>query len=187
MRNSPVAGTEHGLRFVHLLSMRLIALFLVSLAVASLAVAASNRRIISAHGVRLVVPRGWRRVHAASPGPVIDPRNILVVGTAGVRPRASQCQIAAYHIPAAGAVVVIVGWKSVASAGGGAPKPGRAPLRKLIAVHRPSFECFAGRGAAADVLLGGKPYQVNVMVGDHASKQRIAEALAVARSFNLAR
>ena len=57
----------------------------------------------------------------------------------------------------------------------------------LFAVHRPSFECFSGRGAVADVLLGGKPYQVNVMVGDRASKSRVAEALAVARSFDLAR
>ena len=50
----------------------------------------------------------------------------------------------------------------------------------------PSFECFSGRGAAAQVVLGGKAYQVNVMVGDRASKQRVAEALTVTRSFNLA-
>jgi len=41
-------------------------------------------------------------------------------------------------------------------------------------------------GAAAQVVLGGKAYQVNVMVGDRASKQRVAEALTVTRSFNLA-
>jgi len=65
-------------------------------------------------------------------------------------------------------------------------KPGRAPLKKLVMVTRPSFECFSGRGAAAQVVLGGKAYQVNVMVGDRASKQRVAEALTVTRSFNLA-
>jgi hypothetical protein len=32
----------------------------------------------------------------------------------------------------------------------------------------------------------GKPYQVNVMVGDRASKSRVSEALAVAPSFDLA-
>jgi hypothetical protein len=84
-------------------------------------------------------------------------------------------------------VVVIVGWKSVLTAGGAPWEPGRAPLKNLLAVHRPSFECFSGRGASADVLLGARPYQVNVMVGDRASKPRVAEALAVARSFDLAR
>jgi hypothetical protein len=106
---------------------------------------------------------------------------------AGVRPRTSQCQIAAYRIPAAGAVVVVVGWRSIVTAGGAPWKPGRAPLKKLVSVHRPSFECFSGRGAVAAVLLRGKPYQVNVMVGDRASKPSVAEALAVARSFDLVR
>ncbi len=167
--------------------MRLIAVFLAGLIFASLAAASSGGRIISSHGVRFVVPRDWRRVEAASDGPVTDPRTLLVVGTAGVRPRTSQCQIAAYRIPAAGAVVVVVGWKSAAAAGGGGPKAGRAPLKKLVAVRRPSFECFSGRGAVAQVLLDGKSYQVNVMVGDRASKRRVAEALVVARSFDLAR
>jgi hypothetical protein len=165
-----------------------IAVVLAALVFASLAAACgSDRTTISARGVRFVVPRGWRQVRAASDGPVTDPRTLLVVGTPGVQAKASQCQIAAYGIPAGGAVVVVVGWTSVASAGGGAPKPGRALLEKLRAVHRPSFECFSGRGAAAEALLAGKPYQVNVMVGDHASKRRIEEALAVGRSFDLAR
>jgi hypothetical protein len=166
--------------------MRLTAVFLAGLIIASLAAACSNGRSISSHGVRFVVPRDWLRADAASDGPVTDPRTLLVVGTSGVRPRTSQCQIAAYRIPAAGAAVVVVGWKSIASAGG-APKPGRAPLEKLVAVRRPSFECFSGRGAAAQVLLDGKPYQVNVMVGNRASKRRVGEALKVARSFDLAR
>jgi len=118
---------------------------------------------------------------------VSDPRTLLVVGTAGVRPQASHCEIAAYRLPPSGAVVVVVGWESIASAGGSPWTRGRAPLKSLVAVHRPSFECFAGRGAASDVLLGGKPYQVNVMVGDRASKTRVEEALATARSFDLAR
>jgi hypothetical protein len=118
---------------------------------------------------------------------VSDPRTLLVVGTAGVRPQASHCEIAAYRLPPSGAVVVVVGWESIASAGGSPWTRGRAPLKSLVAVHRPSFDCFAGRGAASDVLLGGKPYQVKVMVGDRASKTRVEEALAIARSFDLAR
>jgi hypothetical protein len=89
-------------------------------------------------------------------------------------------------IPTRGAVVVIVGWKT-ATSGGGHLKPGRAPLDALRAVKRPILECFAGRGAAAQVVLRGRAYQVNVMVGGRATRQRIAEALAVVRSFELAR
>lgn len=164
----------------------LLAVFLAGLVLATVALAGSGPRSISAHGVRLLVPRAWQRVEAASDGPVSDPRTLLVAGTAGVHPRRSRCQIAAYHVPATGAVVVVVGWKSVAAAGGGAGKPGRAPLQRLRALQRASFECFPGRGAVAQLLLRGRLYQVNVIVGERASQQRVAEALAVARSFELA-
>jgi hypothetical protein len=182
LRYEGVQRTTQCPRFVHV-SMRLLWVSIVVLGLAPIALASSSGRIISANGVRLTVPSGWQRLEAAPSGPVTDPRTLLVVGTAAVRPRVSQCQIAAYRIPASGAVVVAVGWKSAGSAGG-APKPGRAPLKKLVSVHRPSFECFSGRGAVAQVLLGGRPYQVNVMVGRSASKRRITEALAVARSFD---
>jgi len=99
-----------------------------------------------------------------------------------VIPKPTQCQIAAYRVPAHGAVVVVVGWKTATSR----MKPGRGPLKKLTSVKRPSFECFAGRGAAASLALGGRAYQVNVMVGNSTSAHRIAEALAVGRSFRLA-
>jgi hypothetical protein len=157
---------------------------LIGLIVVGLGCGGGGGRVVSSHGVRLVVPNGWAKVRPANDAPVIDPRTLLVVGTAGVRPKPSQCEVAAYRIPTSGAVVVVVGWRSVATAGGGAPKPGRAPLKKLLAVTRPSAECFAGRGAAADVLFGGKPYQVSVLVGDRTTKKRVAEALAVARSFD---
>jgi hypothetical protein len=143
--------------------------------------------IIVAHGVRLAAPPGWDRVPSASAGPVTDPRTLLVVGTAGVRPKPSQCQIAAYRVPPAGAVVVVVGWKDIAVSGAQKQRPGRWPLKQLSAVRRPSFECFEGRGAAASLVLGGKAYQVNVMVGDRASPRRVASALAVGRSFDVAR
>jgi hypothetical protein len=167
--------------------VRLIPVLLFAIVFASLAVGCSSKQSISSHGVRLVVPRIWHQIEPASAGSVTDPQTLLVVGTAGVRPLATNCKLAAYRLPPAGAVVVVVGWKSVATAGGAPWEPGRAPLQNLLAVHRPSFECFSGRGAVADVLLAGKPYQVNVMVGDRASKPRVEEALAVARSFDLAR
>lgn len=143
-------------------------------------------RVISAHGVRLTAPKGWQLVRPASSGPVTDPRTLLAVGTPGVQAKPSRCEFAAYRIPPQAAAVVVVGWSSIAAAGGVANTPGRAPLKRLVAVSRPSFECFAGRGTAADVLLGGKPYQVNVLVGDRASGRRVKQALAVARSFDRA-
>ena len=92
-----------------------------------------------------------------------------------MRPKVSRCSIAAYRIPTDGAVVIVVGWTSAATAGGAAARPGRAPLKELVTVRRPSFECFAGRGAVADVLLGRTPYQVNVLVGDRASHRELVK------------
>lgn len=141
-------------------------------------------RVVSGNGVRLTVPSGWRVVRPASDAPVTDPRTLLVAGTAGVRPQASQCQIGGkYHIPADGAVVIVIGWLS-SSAGGGPVNPGMASLDHLTRVRKSMFECYAGRGAAAQVHLRGIDYQVNVMVGDRASSSRIADALRVARSLN---
>jgi hypothetical protein len=166
--------------------MRLLALFLALLLFASPLAACSRKRgrVVSSHGVRVTVPPGWRPVEPAGDGNVVDPRTVLVVGTAGVRPRSSRCQIAAYRVQPAGAVVVVVRWKTLTS-GGGDGGTGRAPLRKLRRVTRPSFECFEGRGAAIELGLRGHAYQVNVLVGDQASDRRIAEALRVARSLDL--
>src|SRR4051794_38293357 len=118
--------------------------------------AAGGGRVTSGHGVRVIAPKDWSRVRPASDAPVSDPRTLLVVGTAGVQARASGCQVASYRIPSSGAAVIVVGWSSVASAGGAPMTSGRGPLRELVAVTRPSFECFAGRGAVADVALGGR-------------------------------
>jgi hypothetical protein len=136
---------------------------------------------ISANGVQVRAPAGWHRVAPAGDGPVTDPRTLLVVGTSGVRPHLTQCQIAAYRIPARGAVVVIVGWRGA----NGDTEVGTKELARLTAVKRSVFECFQGRGAVATVVLRRREYQVNVMVGARASKRRIGEALAVARSFAL--
>jgi hypothetical protein len=138
---------------------------------------------ISANGVQVWAPTGWHRVASAGDGPVSDPRTVLVVGTPGVRARLTVCQIAAYRIPQDGAVVVVVRWNPAR----GISARGRTALAKLTSVRRPSFECFKGRGAAAQVELRGRVYQVNVMVGNRASKQRIGEALDIARSFDLKR
>jgi len=149
--------------------------------------AGASDRVVSVDGVRVSVPAGWQRAEAARPGAVTDPLTLLVVGTRGVRPKASRCQIAAYRVPARGAVVVVVGWKQLTLSGAQSQRPGRWPLGSLTAVHRPSFECFSGRGAVATLKLAGKAYQVNVMVGDRASKRLVRQALAVGRSFALAR
>lgn len=159
----------------------MLAVLGAGLAITTIATTAHGR-IIAANGVRVTVPSGWHRVRPAGDG--IDPRTVLVVGTAGARTRPSPCQIASYRVPPRGAVVVIVRWRTPTS-GGGKISPGRAPLRRLRTVRRPSFECFGGRGAAEQVTLGRHAYQVNVMVGDRAVGSRIAEALAVGRSFDV--
>jgi len=179
--NGPLAALP-SYRRTKMRSVSVVVLLAAFTAIAS----AASTKTIRAHGVALTVPSGWRRVTSAGDGPVTDPRTLVVVGTAGARPKPTQCQIAAYRVPTRGAVVVVLGWKT-ATSGGGHTKPGRWPLVRLTSVRRPSFECFAGRGAAASLALGGKAYQVNVLVGDVASARTIAEALTVARSFRLAR
>jgi hypothetical protein len=112
---------------------------------------------------------------------------VLVVGTSGVVPDPRvPCPIAAYRIPPAGAVVVVVRWRTRTS-GGGTMGSGRGPLAGLRSVRRPSFECFSGRGASVSLALGPHAYQVNVLVGDRAPPRAVAAALAVGRSFDLDR
>jgi hypothetical protein len=157
--------------------MRALALLMVVVA------GTSGARVVAANGVRVVAPENWHHVRSASDAPVVDPRTLLVVGTAGVVSRQSQCQVAAYRIPPAGAAVVILGWRD----GAHGIRPGRAPLRQLRKVTRPVLECFAGRGAATTVVLGGKAYGVYVMVRNRAGPRRVEAALRVARSFDLVR
>lgn len=144
-----------------------------------------NHRV-SAHGVSLALPPDFHVVKPASPGAISDPQTLIVVGTEGVHAIRSQCQIASYHVPSQGAVIVIVRWQSTLDAGGSGG-PGIAALRKLRRVEQPTFECYSGRGAAVQFRSGGHPYQVNVMVGDHATAGRVARALAVARSLRVSR
>jgi len=153
----------------------------VALTLLASACGGGSKHVISAHGVRMTVPDGWTRLR---PGPdhVDDPRTLLVVGTTGVRATPSSCASPVYRLPTSGAAVAVVGWSSIASAGG-APPPGRAPLSGLVAVRKGTFECFTGRAAGVDLLLAGKRYQLRVLVGDRASKHQVSQALEVARSF----
>jgi hypothetical protein len=143
-----------------------------------------SEAVIARNGVKLDAPRSWGLIARGDAG-TIDPTTVLVAGSRGVEPLPNaRCQVAAYHVPSTGAVVVVVRWRTVTS-GRGRPLAGRAPLKTLTHVTRPSFECFAGRGAEAQLALGGHSYQVNVMVGDRATTGAIQQALAVARSFGL--
>jgi hypothetical protein len=168
-------------------AIRFLAATIVVVATASTTTAAARPHLVTAHGIRLTVPTGWTRVQPAPAGPVVDPVTLLVVGTRHVVPKMTLCQIAAYRIPAGGAVVVIVGWKSLRNSGARNASPGRQPLSKLVHVRRPSFECFNGRGAVADLVLDRTAYQVNVLVGDRATPRVINQALAIGRSFNLSK
>src|SRR5215510_13506118 len=65
---------------------------------------------LKANGVVVRAPAGWALVDSSDPGSVVDPRTVLVAGTDGVAPRRSECQVAAYRIPADGAAVVVLRW-----------------------------------------------------------------------------
>jgi hypothetical protein len=151
---------------------------LVAGLLASAALAAEGTSL-RAQGVQLTAPDGWQRVEPAVEGATSDPRTLLVVGTKGVRAIETECQVSSYRVPADGAVVVVIGWKR--------PSTGVTllPLSSMR-LRRDTFECFEGRGAVAQVIRNGRDYQLNVMVGDRADADLVAEALAVARSFALA-
>jgi hypothetical protein len=162
----------------------ILALFVIGVGSQASAANQAVERVIERNGVKLDAPQSWRLVTRGDAG-VVDPTTVLVAGSPGVKPLLNAgCEIAAYHVPPTGAVVVVVRWRTVTS-GGGRPPVGRAPLKALTRVRRPSFECFAGRGATAQLALDGHAYQVNVMVGDRATARSIRQALAAARSFRL--
>lgn len=158
-------------------------MFVVALAllvgVASTALAAEGDLRVRANGVQLDVPVGWARVAAAEEARTADPRTLLVVGTKGARPIEAGCQVASYAVPADGAVVVVIGWRRASDG------TSLLPLSALR-LRRPTFTCFAGRGAVAQLSRRGRDYQVNVLVGDRARASVAAEALDVARSFAVA-
>jgi hypothetical protein len=144
---------------------------------------ADGSRVLAANGVEMVAPSGWKRV-APAPSGITDPVTVLVGGTRGVRFRLVPCQVAAYRIPARGAAVVVVRWRTETS-GGGSPDRSRAPLRHIV-LNRRGFECWPRhRGGAVQLALRGHAYQVNVLIGDRASRRVVAQALSVARSFDL--
>jgi hypothetical protein len=143
--------------------MRVLTGVAVALASSPTAAASSACRVLPAHGVRLAVPTGLERVLSAGDGPAIDPKTLLVVGTSGVHPRSSQCQIASYSI---------LRPELSSSSSAGRPRPPPAAISSPAA--RRSRRCgqcaarasSASTGAVAQVALDGKAYQINVMVGD---------------------
>ena len=144
--------------------------------VASAAVAATDD-VARAWGIQLTLPDGWSKVAPASDSRT-DPRTLLVVGTDGVRATESDCLVSSYRVPADGAAVVVIGWKT--SIGVSFPSLSAMKLR------RGTFDCFAGRGAFARVTRGDRDFQVNVLAGDRASNATIEDALDAARSLALA-
>jgi tetratricopeptide (TPR) repeat protein len=77
---------------------------------ASAAVAATGDAA-RAWGIQLALPDGWSKVAPASDSRT-DPRTMLVIGTDGVRATQSDCQVSSYRVPADGAAVVVIGWKT---------------------------------------------------------------------------
>ena len=131
-------------------------------------------------GIELVLPDGWSRVQPVRQAPTDDPRTVLVIGTDGVRAIDTDCQVSSYHVPADGAVVVVIGWHDPIGASQFLTLSG-------LKLRRGTFQCFPDRGAVAQVTRRGLDYQVNVMVGDRASAETIDAALDAARSISARR
>ena len=128
-------------------------------------------------GVELVLPDGWSRVQPAPQSALGDPRTVLVIGTDGVRPIETPCQVSSYRVPADGAVVVVIGWRESTGVSAFLPLAG-------LKLRRGTFECSDARGAVAQVTRRGSDYQVNVLVGDRADAETIDAALDAARSIS---
>jgi hypothetical protein len=142
--------------------------------------AADDMRPLGANGIVVRAPSEWSRIDAADDHQ-LNPRTLLVIATRGAAARESECQVAAYRIPAAGAAVVILGWRGAAADGVPRDRSELAAMR----LRRPIFACWPGRGSVAQIALKGRAYQVNVLVGDKASTQTISDAMSVARSIAL--
>jgi hypothetical protein len=161
---------------------RALAVVAAGLVVAGAPLAADNLRAVEGNGVSLRVTDDWARVTRADERATANPKTLLVVGTHGVHAIDTDCQVATYRIPADGAAVVVIGWRSRLTA---SYLPGKEALVSKE-LERGYFECFDGRGVAAQLDLQGHTYQLNVMAGDRADKGTISDALAAARSFALA-
>ena len=172
----------HAIRTMRRRPRAFAAAVVATAAVAALAVSGVGAATVDfarAGGVQLALPDGWSKVTPARADRLDDPRTLLVIGTDGVKPVESDCQVASYRVPPDGAVVVVIGWRD--SVGGVSFLPLSA-----MKLRRGTFECFAGRGAVARVTRRDRDFQVNVMVGDRAGAATIEDALDAARSLALA-
>ena len=152
---------------------------IAALALVTSVATAALRDSVRGGGVELGLPAGWAKVTPARAPSVADPQTLLVVGTEGVRAVESDCQVSSYRVPSNGAVVVVIGWRDSVGTS-------ILPL-SAMKLRRGTFECFAGRGAAAQLTRRNRDFQINVMVGDRASADTIDDALEAARSFALVR
>jgi hypothetical protein len=155
-------GRRGGRLLVALATATVVAVAFVASAAGGL-----SAEIARGGGVELGLPIGWAKVPHPREAATSDPQTLLVIGL-----------VSSYRIPSNGAVVVVIGWRdSIGTAG-------FLPLSALK-LRRGTFECFAGRGAVAQVTRRNRDFQVNVMVGDRAEPETIADALEAARSFAL--
>jgi hypothetical protein len=159
---------------------RTVTLALLALGLAAVVAATASAMtgdVARAAGVQLALPDGWSKVVSRDTG-ADDPRTLLVIGTDGVKPIDSECQVSSYRVPSDGAVVVVIGWHD--SMGGTSLLPLSA-----MKLRRGTFDCFAGRGAVGRLTRRDRDFQLNVMVGDRASTATIDAAFDAVKSFGL--
>jgi hypothetical protein len=161
--------------------MRLARTFALPIAalVAAVAVGAGSAATgdtVRGWGVELTLPSDWAKVQPAAQAQGADPRTVLVIGTDGVRPIESDCQVSSYRVPSDGAAVVVIRWRDSVGVSAFLPLSG-------MKLRPGTFSCFDGRGAVAQVTRDGHDYQVNVLVGNRASGDTVSAALDAARSI----
>lgn len=146
-----------------------------ALALAGAVATAALQETARGGGVELDLPAGWAKVVPNRAPAGSEPQTLLVIGTEGVRAVESACLVSSYRVPSNGAVVVVIGWHD---------SVGTSILPfSAMKLRRGTFECFAGRGAVAQVTRRNRDFQINVMVGDRASADTVEAALEAARSF----
>ena len=157
-----------------------VAVAALAVGVFAAASTAATSDTVRGGGVELTLPDGWSKVQPAPQSATDDPRTVLVIGTDGVRAFDSDCKVSAYRVPSDGAVVVVIGWREPTGVSSFLPL-------SSMKLRRGTFQCFADRGAVAQVNRRGLDFQVNVMVGDRASQDTIDAAFDSARSIVAAR
>jgi hypothetical protein len=134
------------------------------------------RRVV-AHGIAVSLPDRWHIVPPLLPRR-IDRSAVIGVGTAGVRPGKPRCAFGSFVIPPSGTTVLVVATPQFP-----APRRSLSEAAQHLALRKGSVECwYHHRGGVVFGEVGGRAYELAILVGDAASDAQINLAKRVAAS-----